>query len=58
MLFGNTPRQTYNVEFMMPNTDLGTTLPRLSLLATIGIAYSVIAPIVAAFAAIAFSLLW
>ncbi|KAF8314939.1 DUF221-domain-containing protein [Clavulina sp. PMI_390] len=58
LLFGNTPRQAFNVGFVMPKTNLGTVLPRISLLATIAIAYSVIAPIVAGFAVVAFSFLW
>lgn len=78
VFFGNTPRQAYVVEFIMPKVscvadssikemdahhdpyqvDFGTTLPRVSLLATIAIAYSVISPLICGFALIAFSLLF
>ncbi|KAL0946485.1 hypothetical protein HGRIS_012702 [Hohenbuehelia grisea] len=43
---GRTPRQAYNVTFIMPSADFGTILPRLSLLATIGFAYSVLSPLI------------
>ncbi|KAJ3853610.1 DUF221 family protein [Lentinula lateritia] len=44
--FGKTPRQAFNVTFLMPSADFGTLLPRLSLLATIGFAYSVLNPLI------------
>jgi hypothetical protein len=34
------------VSFVMPSADFGVVLPRMSLLATIGFAYSVISPII------------
>ncbi|KAJ3756725.1 DUF221 family protein [Lentinula raphanica] len=43
---GRTPRQAFNVTFLMPSADFGTLLPRLSLLATIGLAYSVLNPLI------------
>ncbi|KAF9453915.1 DUF221-domain-containing protein [Macrolepiota fuliginosa MF-IS2] len=43
---GRTPRQAYGVTFLMPNADFGVVLPRLSLLATIGFAYSVMSPLI------------
>ncbi|KAH9485237.1 hypothetical protein JR316_0002144 [Psilocybe cubensis] len=43
---GRTPRQAYEVTFKMPSADFGTLLPRLSLLATITFAYSVLSPLI------------
>ncbi|KIK66859.1 hypothetical protein GYMLUDRAFT_37938 [Collybiopsis luxurians FD-317 M1] len=43
---GRTPRQAFNVTFLMPSADFGTLLPRLSLLATIGFAYSALNPLI------------
>ncbi|KAG6898143.1 hypothetical protein C0992_004859 [Termitomyces sp. T32_za158] len=43
---GRTPRQAYEVTFLMPSADFGIILPRLSLLATIGFAYSVLSPLI------------
>ncbi|KAJ3732412.1 DUF221 family protein [Lentinula guzmanii] len=43
---GRTPRQAFNVTYLMPSVDFGTLLPRLSLLATIGLAYSVLNPLI------------
>ncbi|KAF5351925.1 hypothetical protein D9756_007456 [Leucocoprinus leucothites] len=43
---GRTPRQAYGVTFLMPSADFGVILPRLSLLATIGFAYSVLSPLI------------
>ncbi|KAJ6594223.1 DUF221 family protein [Mycena capillaripes] len=47
---GRTPRQAFDVTFKMPSADFGLILPRLSLLATIGFAYSVINPVINLFA--------
>ncbi|KAJ7495963.1 DUF221 family protein [Mycena galericulata] len=49
-LLGRTPRQAFNVTFLMPSADFGVILPRLSLLATIGFAYSVLNPVINLFA--------
>jgi hypothetical protein len=43
IFFGNTPRDSYRATFFMPSFEFGIMLPRMSLLATIGLAYSVIA---------------
>lgn len=43
IFFGQTPRGAYTATFMMPLVDFGEMLPRISLLATIAIAYSIIA---------------
>ncbi|KAJ3909109.1 DUF221 family protein [Lentinula edodes] len=51
---GRTPRQAFNVTFLMPSADFGTLLPRLSLLATIGLAYSVLNPLINLLALICF----
>ncbi|RXW15422.1 hypothetical protein EST38_g10427 [Candolleomyces aberdarensis] len=53
---GRTPRQAYEVTFMMPAADFGVILPRLSLLATITFAYSVLSPLINLLAFISSSL--
>ncbi|KAF5322492.1 hypothetical protein D9619_001365 [Psilocybe cf. subviscida] len=52
---GRTPRQAYDVTFKMPSADFGTALPRLSLLATITFAYSVLSPLINLLAFISFA---
>ncbi|KAJ7045820.1 DUF221 family protein [Mycena alexandri] len=47
---GRTPRQAFGVTFKMPSEDFGLILPRLSLLAVIGFAYSVLNPVINLFA--------
>ncbi|KAF8529554.1 DUF221 family protein [Hysterangium stoloniferum] len=56
--FGRTPRQAYAVTFTMPSADFGVVLPQLSLLATIGLAYSVLSPIINGLAMLAFVLFY
>ncbi|KAF8586259.1 DUF221-domain-containing protein [Ramaria rubella] len=56
--FGRTPRQAYAVTFLMPSADFGTVLPQMSLLATIGLAYSVLSPIINGLATLAFVLFY
>ncbi|KAF7361617.1 hypothetical protein MVEN_00504900 [Mycena venus] len=51
---GRTPRQAYGVTFLMPSADFGLVLPRLSLLATIGFAYSVLNPVINLFALLSY----
>ncbi|KAF5364658.1 hypothetical protein D9758_005530 [Tetrapyrgos nigripes] len=46
VFLGRTPRQAFAVTFRMPSIDFGETLPRLSLLATIAFAYSVLNPLI------------
>ncbi|GJE96634.1 hypothetical protein PsYK624_128340 [Phanerochaete sordida] len=53
---GRTPRQAYEVTFMMPKADFGLVLPRISLLATIALAYSVLSPIINGLAMLSFLL--
>jgi len=43
LFFGQSPRGAYSATFTMPRVDFGEMLPRMSLLATIAIAYSIIA---------------
>ncbi|KAF8917993.1 hypothetical protein CPB85DRAFT_1284409 [Mucidula mucida] len=43
---GRTPRQAYAVTFVMPSADFGIIMPRLSLLATIAFAYSILSPLI------------
>ncbi|KIM21246.1 hypothetical protein M408DRAFT_333566 [Serendipita vermifera MAFF 305830] len=58
IFFGNTPREAYQATFLMPSFDFGVMLPRMSLLATIGLAYSIISPVINALALLAFALFW
>ncbi|KAG7442520.1 DUF221-domain-containing protein [Guyanagaster necrorhizus] len=51
---GRTPRQAFSVTFMMPSVDFGVILPRLSLLATIAFAYSVLNPLINVMALISY----
>ncbi|KAH6914205.1 DUF221 family protein [Coprinopsis sp. MPI-PUGE-AT-0042] len=51
---GRTPRQAYEVTFKMPHADFGVVLPRLSLLATITFAYSVLNPLINLLALVSF----
>ncbi|CAL1696410.1 unnamed protein product [Somion occarium] len=53
---GRTPRQAYAVTFLMPMADFGLVLPRISLLATIALTYSVLSPIINGLAMVAFLL--
>ncbi|KAG7093058.1 hypothetical protein E1B28_009350 [Marasmius oreades] len=55
---GRTPRQAYSVTFLMPSADIETTLPRLSLLATIGFAYSVLNPLINALAFMSYGMFY
>ncbi|EJD51988.1 DUF221-domain-containing protein [Auricularia subglabra TFB-10046 SS5] len=57
-LFGRTPREAYSVSFIMPALDFGVVIPPISLLATIGLSYSVISPLMNVVAVIASGLLW
>ncbi|KAF7334111.1 DUF221-domain-containing protein [Mycena venus] len=53
-----TPRQAFGVSFLMPSADFALILPRLSLLATIGFAYSVLNPVVDLFALLSYSMFY
>ncbi|PPR03078.1 hypothetical protein CVT24_012391 [Panaeolus cyanescens] len=55
---GRTPRQAYDVTFKMPSADFGTILPRLSLLATIAFAYSVLSPLINLLALLCYSMFY
>ncbi|KAF8606373.1 DUF221-domain-containing protein [Ceratobasidium sp. AG-I] len=55
-LLGRTPRQAFEITFIMPRADFGTILPRISLLCSIALAYSVIAPVINGLAMLAFAL--
>ncbi|RDB24859.1 Uncharacterized protein RSN1 [Hypsizygus marmoreus] len=55
---GRTPRQAYAVTFQMPSADFGVVLPRLSLLATIGFAYSILSPLINFLALISFTMFY
>lgn len=55
---GRTPRQAYEVTFIMPSADFGVVLPRLSLLATITFAYSIMSPLINLLALVSFVMLY
>ncbi|KDR75323.1 hypothetical protein GALMADRAFT_226985 [Galerina marginata CBS 339.88] len=55
---GRTPRQAYEVTFQMPSADFGVILPRLSLLATITFAYSVLSPLINLLALISYGMFY
>ncbi|KAG9099222.1 hypothetical protein FS749_001789 [Ceratobasidium sp. UAMH 11750] len=55
-LLGSTPRQSFEITFVMPKADFGVILPRMSLLCTIALAYSVISPVINGLAMLAFVL--
>ncbi|KAF8893933.1 late exocytosis, associated with Golgi transport-domain-containing protein [Infundibulicybe gibba] len=55
---GRTPRQAYAVTFLMPSVDFGVIMPRLSLLATITFAYSVLSPLINFLALISYILFY
>ncbi|THU96938.1 DUF221-domain-containing protein [Dendrothele bispora CBS 962.96] len=55
---GRTPRQAFAVTFRMPSIDFGETLPRLSLLATIAFAYSVLNPLINFLALISYVMMY
>ncbi|KAG8922564.1 hypothetical protein FRC02_011782 [Tulasnella sp. 418] len=57
-LVGDTPRSAYGKTFVMPKADFGTILPRISLVAAIGLAYSIISPVINGLALLSFFLLW
>ncbi|KAL0573076.1 phosphate metabolism protein 7 [Marasmius crinis-equi] len=58
LFLGRTPRQAYNVTFQMPAADIELTLPRLSLLCTIGFAYSVLNPLINPLAFISYGMFY
>ncbi|KAF7306002.1 hypothetical protein HMN09_00754700 [Mycena chlorophos] len=51
---GRTPRQAFNVTFMMPSANFSLILPRMSLLATIGFVYSLLNPLINLFALLSY----
>ncbi|KAK7039087.1 phosphate metabolism protein 7 [Paramarasmius palmivorus] len=55
---GRTPRQAYGVTFMMPAAEFDVILPRMSLLATIGFAYSVLNPLINPLACVSFGMFY
>ncbi|ESK88187.1 duf221 family protein [Moniliophthora roreri MCA 2997] len=55
---GRTPRQAYGVTFMMPSAEFDTILPRISLLATIGFAYSVLNPLINPLACVSYGMFY
>lgn len=57
-LLSSTPRAVFGIRYNMPQVQWGTLFPNMTLLTVIGLVYSVIAPLVAGFALLAFGLFW
>ncbi|KAI8451639.1 hypothetical protein BY996DRAFT_7281872 [Phakopsora pachyrhizi] len=57
-VFASTPRSVFNICYTMSRPQFGTLFPNTTLLATLGLAYSIIAPIMSLLALFAFSLHW
>ncbi len=57
-VLASTPRSVYGIKHDMPNVAWGTLFPNMTLLTVIGITYSIIAPLVAGFACLAFALFY
>ncbi|PLW13499.1 hypothetical protein PCANC_15599 [Puccinia coronata f. sp. avenae] len=55
-VLASTPRSVFNVRYEMPQPQFGTLFPNTTLLATIGLAYSVTAPIMSILALFAFTI--
>ena len=55
---GRTPREAYGVSLVMPSIDFGVVLPPISLLATIGLSYVVINPLLNVVSTLAVAVLW
>ncbi|BGP55330.1 hypothetical protein JCM8202_002170 [Rhodotorula sphaerocarpa] len=58
ILLGSTPRSVWGVKSMFPLFQWGKLYPSITLLTVIGLAYSIIAPLVCGFACVAFALFW
>lgn len=58
ILLGSTPRKVYTIKCTMRSVQWGTVFPNITLLTVISITYSIIAPLVAGFAVLAFGLFW
>lgn len=58
ILLGSTPRKVFNIKYKMKSVQFGTVWPNISLVMVIGIGYSIIAPMINAFAAVGFALSW
>ncbi|KAM0787652.1 hypothetical protein ACM66B_003716 [Microbotryomycetes sp. NB124-2] len=57
-ILGSTPRSVYNIKYQMNGVAWGTLFPSMTLLTVIGLAYSIIAPLINGFAFVAFFLYW
>ncbi|KAK4056830.1 phosphate metabolism protein 7 [Microbotryomycetes sp. JL221] len=57
-ILGSTPRSVYNIKYQMNGVAWGTLFPNMTLLTVIGLAYSIIAPLINGFAFVAFFLYW
>ena len=55
---GRTPREAHKVSRLMPSVDFGDILPPISLLATIGLSYVVINPLLNVVSTLAVAVLW
>ncbi|KAG0149122.1 hypothetical protein CROQUDRAFT_74529 [Cronartium quercuum f. sp. fusiforme G11] len=57
-VFASTPRSVFDIRYTMSRPQFGTLFPNTTLLATIGLAYSIIAPVMTILALLAFSVYW
>lgn len=57
-VLASTPRSVFNVRYEMAQPQFGTLFPNTTLLATLGLVYSVTAPIMTILALVAFTLYW
>ena len=57
-LLGSTPRAVFGIRYSMSTVAWGTLFPNITLLTVIAITYSIIAPVVVGFAALAFILFY
>lgn len=54
----STPRSVYQTRCGMPSVQWGTLFPNMTLLAVIGLSYSIVSPILNGFATVGFALFW
>lgn len=57
-VLASTPRSVFDVRYQMAQPQFGTLFPNTTLLATIGLAYSITAPIMTVLALVAFTIYW
>lgn len=58
VLLGGTPRKVFALRNNMDSVKFGTAFPKMTLLTVIGLAYSIIAPVMCGFVMLTFALFW